>query len=86
MHTATVRDQLVDQLRAKAYFGVSAVLSMGLDNTDAAFNVRNETIPGAARLKTAGRGITAPEPGRTDAPYWERTNVGGTDMLSSSVG
>ena len=75
VHTATVRDQLVDQLRAKAYFGVSAVLSMGLDNTDAAFTVRNETIPGAARLKTAGRGITAPEPGRTDAPYWVTTEA-----------
>jgi imidazolonepropionase-like amidohydrolase len=70
VHTATVRDQLVDQLRAKAYFGVSAVLSMGLDNNDVAFTVRNEVIPGAARLRTAGRGITAPEPGRTDAPYW----------------
>jgi imidazolonepropionase-like amidohydrolase len=70
VHTATVRDQLVEQLRAKAYFGVSAALSMGLDNTDVAFTVRNEVIPGAARLRTAGRGITAPEPGRTDAPYW----------------
>jgi imidazolonepropionase-like amidohydrolase len=70
VHTATVRDQLVDQLRAKAYFGVNAVLSMGLDNTDAAFTVRGETIPGAARIRTAGRGITMPEPGRTDAPYW----------------
>ena len=48
---------------------------MGLDNTDAAFTVRNETIPGAARLRTAGRGITAPEPGRTDAPYWVTTET-----------
>lgn len=70
VHTATVRDQLVEQLRAKAYFAVGAVLSMGLDNNDVAFTVRNEIIPGAARLRTAGRGITAPEPGRTDAPYW----------------
>jgi imidazolonepropionase-like amidohydrolase len=73
VHTATVRDQLIEQLRAKAYFGVSAVLSMGLDNNDVAFTVRTEGIPGAARLRTAGRGITAPEPGRTDAPYWVTT-------------
>lgn len=73
VHTSTVRDDLVNQLRAKAYFGVSAVLSMGLDNTDAAFTVRSEVIPGAARLRTAGRGITAPEPGRTDAPFWVTT-------------
>lgn len=70
VHTATVRDQLEGQLRAKALFGVSAVLSMGLDNNDVAFTVRNTAIPGAALLRTAGRGITAPEPGRTDAPYW----------------
>ena len=49
-HPATAHDQLVEQLRAKAYFGVSAIQSMGLDNTDAAFTVRSETIPGAARL------------------------------------
>jgi imidazolonepropionase-like amidohydrolase len=74
-HPATAHDQLVEQLRAKAYFGVSAIQSMGLDNTDAAFTVRGETIPGAARLRTAGRGITAPEPGRTDAPYWVTTEA-----------
>ena len=34
------------------------------------FRSGEETIPGAARLRTAGRGITAPEPGRTEAPYW----------------
>jgi imidazolonepropionase-like amidohydrolase len=32
--------------------------------------MRAQTIPGAARFFTAGRGITAPEPGRTTAPYW----------------
>jgi imidazolonepropionase-like amidohydrolase len=72
-HPSTVREQLVDQLRAKAYFGVGGILSMGLDNNDVAFAVRDETIPGAARLRTAGRGITMPEPGRTDAPYWLTT-------------
>lgn len=74
-HPATARDALVDQLRAKAYFGVSAVLSMGLDNNDVAFAVRGEAIPGAARLRTAGRGITMPEPGRSDAPYWVTTEA-----------
>ena len=27
-------------------------------------------IPNAARYRTAGRGITGPEPGRTQAPFW----------------
>ena len=30
-------------------------------------------MPGTARFFTAGRGITAPEPGRTMAPYWITT-------------
>ncbi len=72
-HPSTTRETLVDQLRAKAYFGVGAILSMGLDTGTVPFEVRNETIPGAARLRTAGRGITAPEPGRSEAPYWITT-------------
>lgn len=74
-HPATTRDALVGQLRAKASFGVGAILSMGLDSGDVAFEVRGETIPGAARLRTAGRGITSPEPGRTDVPYWITTTA-----------
>jgi imidazolonepropionase-like amidohydrolase len=49
-------------------------MSLGQDTGDVAFQVRAETIPNAARLRTAGRGITMPEPGRTEAPYWV-TNV-----------
>jgi imidazolonepropionase-like amidohydrolase len=64
------RDTLIEQLQGKAYFGVGAVLSLGTDPGDLASQVRNEVIPNAARLRTAGRGITMPEPGRTDVPYW----------------
>jgi imidazolonepropionase-like amidohydrolase len=50
---------------------------MGQDTSDVPFQVREETrqgkIPGAARFFTAGRGITAPEPGRTMAPIWVTT-------------
>jgi len=45
-------------------------MSLGQDNTDVAFQVRDEVVPNGALLKTAGRGITMPEPGRTEAPYW----------------
>ena len=69
-HMAVTRPELVDQLQRKAYHGVGAVMSLGQDTGDVAFQVRGENIPGAARLRTAGRGITAPEPGRTEAPYW----------------
>ena len=69
-HMAVARPELIDQLQRKAYHGVGAVMSLGQDTGDVAFQVRDETIPGAARLRTAGRGITMPEPGRTEAPYW----------------
>jgi imidazolonepropionase-like amidohydrolase len=76
-HLSQTRDALIDDLKRRAYYGVSAAQSMGQDTTDMSFQVRQEVregkIPGAARFFTAGRGITAPEPGRTMAPYWVTT-------------
>jgi imidazolonepropionase-like amidohydrolase len=69
-HMPTAREALVDQLQRKAYYGVGAVMSLGQDTGDVAFQVREETVPDGAMLRTAGRGITMPEPGRTEAPYW----------------
>jgi len=69
-HLSRERDALVQDLQRRAHFGVGAALSLGQDMGDVPFNVRAETIPGAARYRTAGRGITAPEPGRSDIPYW----------------
>jgi imidazolonepropionase-like amidohydrolase len=76
-HMAGAREALVEQLQGKAYWGVAAVLSLGQDAGDLAFQVRNEVIPNAARLRTAGRGITMPEPGRSEAPYWITTEAEG---------
>ena len=74
-HLSQTREMLLDDLRKRAYYGVSAALSMGQDTTDVSFEVRSQTIPGAARSFTAGRGITAPEPGRTTAPFWVSTDA-----------
>jgi imidazolonepropionase-like amidohydrolase len=68
------RETLVNQLQHLAYWGIGVAASLGQDTGDLAFQVREETIPNAARLRTAGRGITAPEPGRTEAPYWVKTD------------
>jgi imidazolonepropionase-like amidohydrolase len=76
-HLSQERDALVQDLRRRAYYGVSAAMSLGQDVGDVAFQVRAETIPGAARFFTAGRGITMPEPGRTTAPYWIQTAAEG---------
>ena len=67
-HLSQTREALNDDLRRRAYFGVGAAISLGQDTTDASFEVRSHTMPGTARFFTAGRGITAPEPGRTTAP------------------
>ena len=73
VHTSTTAPELETDLRRRAHFGVSAALSMGLDGTDAAFAQRGKTTPGLARIFTAGRGITAPEKGRTEVPFWVTT-------------
>ncbi len=72
-HLSQTRDGLSDDLRRRAYFGVAAALSLGQDTGDAPFQLRSQMNPGLARVFTAGRGITAPEPGRTTAPYWVTT-------------
>jgi imidazolonepropionase-like amidohydrolase len=64
------RDTLVEDLQRKAYYGVAAVLSLGRGTGEPAFAVRDEAVPDAARYFTVDRGITAPEPGRTEVPFW----------------
>ncbi|MGE4658717.1 MAG: amidohydrolase family protein [Gammaproteobacteria bacterium] len=61
---STTREALIDDLQRRAYFGVGAALSMGSDVPDAPLELRDEVIPGTARFRSAGSGITSPEPGR----------------------
>ena len=74
-HTHLSRDRaaLTADLKRRAYVDIAAAMSLGQDNTDDAYAMRRETIPGHALYRTAGRGFTAPEPGRTDIPYWITT-------------
>ena len=76
VHLSTTRDAVIRDLRRRAYYGVSAVLSMGTDGYEV-LDLHSETIPGAARYVSAGRGITMPEPGRTQVPYWITTAAEG---------
>jgi imidazolonepropionase-like amidohydrolase len=60
------RDAIVDDLSRALYFGVSAVVSEGIDPGDAAFRIREDQAAGrlgGARLFTAGRGMGAPNAG-----------------------
>lgn len=75
VHLGTTREALVDDLRRKAYYGVALAAGLGHDSGDVPFRVREEIISDAARFLTAGRGITRPEPGRSDVPYWIDTEA-----------
>jgi imidazolonepropionase-like amidohydrolase len=70
VHLSATRDAVEQDLRRRAAYGISAAMSLGQDAPELVAQMRTANIPGAARFFTAGRGITAPEPGRTQAPYW----------------
>ena len=70
-HLSQERDALIEDLRRRAYYGIGAAMSLGRDTGD--LSIREEEIPGAARFRSAGVGITAPEPGRSQTPYWVTT-------------
>ena len=85
VHTSTTAPALENDLRQRAQFGVSAALSMGLDGTDAPFAQRAKVTPGLARLFLAGRGITAPEKGRTEVPFWITTPEEGRKAVQENA-
>jgi imidazolonepropionase-like amidohydrolase len=86
VHMPTEQPALEEALRRKAYYGSTVVMSLGTDAGDLAFQVRQAPIPGAARLLTAGRGITSPEPGRTDVPYWITTAADARKAVAELAG
>jgi imidazolonepropionase-like amidohydrolase len=74
------RENLVDHLRRYAYYGIAATLSMGIDRGESAYELRAQPVPGAALLRTAGRGIALPNAGpgaeyRRDAAYGVSTEA-----------
>jgi imidazolonepropionase-like amidohydrolase len=79
-HMPRVREDLIDQLRRVAFYGVGAVVSLGQDE-DLAFEIRASPVAGAALLRTAGRGIVWPggQPGgaQNKVPYLITTEAEG---------
>ena len=64
------RENVIGQLNRDAYVGIAAVLSMGTDLGDLAFEIRKEQDAGklgGALLFTAGRGMAAPNAGPGNA-------------------
>jgi len=71
------RDNLLDQLRRYAWFGIAATLSLGLDRGEIPYQLRASPPPGAALFLTAGRGIAMPNAG-PNADYWKDAAYGVT--------
>ena len=84
-HLGITRDALVDQLQRFAYYGIGVATSLGQDAADVVFQVRGENISNAARYRTAGRGITTPEPGRSNAPYWITSEAEGRKAVQEQA-
>ncbi|HTE16554.1 MAG TPA: amidohydrolase family protein [Burkholderiales bacterium] len=60
------RDTILNDLNLALYYGVSVVMSQGIERGDLAFQIRDEQAAGkigGARLLLAGRGIGAPNAG-----------------------
>jgi imidazolonepropionase-like amidohydrolase len=76
VHLSPTREAITRDLKRRAYFGVGAAMSLGTDKYDV-LDMRGQTMPGAARFLSAGRGITMPEPGRLTVPHWITTEEEG---------
>ena len=72
-HLDPEREARTEQLRHSAYYGTALAVSLGLDEGEASFQMRDEVLADGARSQTAGRGITSPEPGRSEVPHWVTT-------------
>lgn len=80
VHLSDTRESITRDLKQRAYYGIGAAMSLGTDKYDV-LDMRAERIPGAARFLSAGRGITAPEPGRTNVPHWVSTPAEGRKVV-----
>lgn len=73
VHTSLTVEGLTRDLQRRLVMGVSGALSMGRDAYDELLALRDNPPPMAARFRTAGRGISRPEPGRPTEPHWINT-------------
>jgi imidazolonepropionase-like amidohydrolase len=81
-HLSQTREGLTRDLKRRAYYGVAAAMNMGMSENEIDLQMRGETTPGIARIFTAWRGITRPEPGRSKAPYWIDTEADGRKAVT----
>jgi len=70
VHLPSERTARTELLQHMAYYGTGLAVSLGHDAGDVGLIMRGEVVPNGARSLTAGRGITMPEPGRAETPFW----------------
>jgi imidazolonepropionase-like amidohydrolase len=68
------RENYIGHLERYAYHGIAATISTGTDIGELAYQLRAETIPNAALIRTTGLGLAYPgsgpaDPSRNDVPY-----------------
>ena len=86
MHLSTIRADAVGELEHLAYYGVGTAISLGHDEGSETMALRDDPVPGAARFLNSGRGITRPEPGRSEAPYWIDTEADAQHAVQELAG
>ena len=92
-HLSQTREMLIDDLKRRAYYGVTAAQSMGQDTTNVSFQIREETregkIPGAllhrwTRPHRSGAGTHDGAPLGGDGRRGPRGGEGGSRQESGS--
>jgi imidazolonepropionase-like amidohydrolase len=66
------KENIYNDLRRSAYWGISTVMTMGVDTPQYVYQIRDETFDGSAgvaRLRTAGAGIGGPNTGPGQEVY-----------------
>src|SRR5262249_7201260 len=58
VHPSHTRDGVALDLQRRAYYGVSAMMSLGQDESGDLLAIRDKILPGRARYFSSGRGIT----------------------------
>jgi imidazolonepropionase-like amidohydrolase len=69
------RDNIINQLKQYAYYGVGAIMTAGADAGGMTYDLRDHPVPGAALVRTAGRGFARPN-----------ASTGGIEMRSVPYG
>ena len=76
----------VRDMKRRAYWGISAAMSMGTETKDTSLKQRSQDVQGQAKILSAGRGITGIEKGREQAAFWVGSEKEARDAVKENVG